>query len=200
VVDFDWSLLEQQSALAMVRGQLGFSWLVLAQRLDGLTDEEWSWEPSSSAWSVRRRAEAEARPDRADHLLGTGEWVVEWPRDDGSDPRTRTISWLVAHLTEAVFERYEFTFGPHERRRDSLSFAGNAAAAVAALTEQVEAWQSAVAGLSEEQVMTIGLSQATEIDQAAPFGHLVLHINRELIAHGAEIMVLRDLYAARASA
>ncbi|MDF2847819.1 MAG: DinB family protein, partial [Oerskovia sp.] len=29
------------------------------------------------------------------------------------------------------------------------------------------------------------------------FGHLVLHMNRELIHHGAEIMVLQDLYRAR---
>ncbi len=48
--------------------------------------------------------------------------------------------------------------------------------------------------------MTVGLSQAEEVDKVAPFGHLVLHMNRELIAHGAEVLALRDLYAARVAA
>jgi hypothetical protein len=81
--------------------------------------------------------------------------------------------------------------------RDDLERATNAADAVAALTDQVDAWQAAIAALDEEEVMTVGLSQASEIDKISPFGHLVLHMNRELIAHGAEILVLRNLYAAR---
>jgi len=104
---------------------------------------------------------------------------------------------LIAHLTEAFFERYEHTFGSHTRSRDDVELATNAADAVAALTAQVDAWQEAIAALDEDEVMTVGLSQATEIDKASPFGHLVLHMNRELIAHGAEILVLRNLYAAR---
>jgi hypothetical protein len=40
------------------------------------------------------------------------------------------------------------------------------------------------------------LSTASDVDPAAPFGHLVLHMNRELIHHGSEILVLQDLHAA----
>ncbi|MGH3479047.1 MAG: hypothetical protein ACRDQD_19710 [Nocardioidaceae bacterium] len=103
----------------------------------------------------------------------------------------------MAHLTEAYFERYEHTFGGHKKRRDDVVFADNAASAIRDLAQQVEAWRSAIAALDEEQAHTVGLSQATELDAAAPFGHLVLHMNRELIAHGAEIMALRDVYKAR---
>lgn len=197
MADFDWSILERPTAMAMVRGQLGFSWMVLADALAELSDEEWAWEPAPGAWSVRKRAEAQARPDRAHHLVGAGEWVAEWPPDDGSDDRTRTIAWLLAHLTEAFFERSEHTFGGHSRTREDIEFAGNAQDAVSALTTQVGAWQKGIAELDEEQAMMIGLSQATEIDKAAPFGHLVLHMNRELIAHGSEARALRDLYRAR---
>lgn len=193
-MEFDFSIVERPTAMAMVRGQLGFSWMVLDEALQDLTDDEWQWEPAPGAWSLRRRDEAQT----AHHLVGAGGWVMEWPPDDDSDSRTRTIAWLVAHLTECFFERYEHTFGGHAKRRDDVTFAGDAAGAVAALREQVEAWQQAIADLDEEQAFTVGLSQATEIDAAAPFGHLVLHLNRELIAHGAEIMVLRDLYRARA--
>jgi hypothetical protein len=196
MADFDWSILERPSAMAMVRGQLGFSWMVLNDALTDLTDEEWAWEPAPGAWGLRRRADAEARPDGADHLVGAGEWVLEWPSDDGSDDRTRTIAWLLGHLTEVFFERFEHTFGGHRQSREDIEFAGNAVAAVAQLASHVEGWQAGIEHLPEEQVMTVGLSQATDIDKTAPFGHLVLHLNRELIAHGAEAMALRDLRAA----
>jgi hypothetical protein len=119
-MDFDWSMVERPSAMAMVRGQLGFSWLVLSESLDDLSDDEWAWEPAPGSWGVRPRTDAEARSDRADHLVGAGEWVAEWPRDDGSDDRTRTLAWLIAHLTEAFFERYEHTFGSHNRSRSEI--------------------------------------------------------------------------------
>ena len=104
-------------------GQLGFSWMELHRALDGLTDQEWAWEPVPAAHaSLRRRADAQP----ADHLVGAGDWVMEWPADDDSDSRTRTIAWLVAHLTEAFFERHEHAFGGHEKRRDDVVFAGTA--------------------------------------------------------------------------
>ena len=113
-------------------------------------------------------------------------------------PGTRTIAWLVAHLVEVFTERWEWTFGDHVRRRDDLVLAHpSAATGVAALTEAVGAWQQGVAGLTEDELWTVGRSQATPVDQQAPFAHLVLHLNRELIHHGAEITVLRDLHRAR---
>lgn len=57
MADFDWSILERPRAMAMVGGQLGFSWMVLADALAELSDEEWAWEPAPGAWSVRRRAD-----------------------------------------------------------------------------------------------------------------------------------------------
>ena len=63
----------------------------------------------------------------------------------------------------------------------------------AELARWIGRWQADVASVPDEDFMTVGLSQATEIDAAAPFGHLVLHMNRELIHHGAEIMTLLDL-------
>ncbi len=50
--------------------------------------------------------------------------------------------------------------------------------------------------MSDDDIFTVGLSQATSIDAAAPFAQLVLHINRELIHHGSEICTLTDLYRA----
>ena len=187
--DFDWSMLSMRDPMAMVRGQLEFSWLMLRGRLDELTDDEYSWEPAPGALSVRRRSDA-----RTSRVLGTGDWVAEWP--DGADsPGPRTIAWLIAHLTEAFFERWEWTFGSHQRRRDDLDLPGVRSEAVAELTRWLNAWRRDIAALPPGEVMTVGLSTASDIDAAAPFGHLLLHMNRELIHHGSEIVVLQDLYS-----
>lgn len=192
--EFDWAILQRPTAMALVRGQLGFSRMVLESALEGLEDDEWLWEPAPGAWSLRPRADVQTT---ADHVVGAGDLVLEWPPDDGTDNRTRTIAWLLAHLTETFFERYEHAFGGHTLRRDDVVFADTAAGAVRALVEQLAAWSDAIAALPEEEVFTVGLASATEIERQAPFGHLVLHLNRELVSHGAEISVLRDLYAAR---
>ncbi|MCR1980861.1 DinB family protein [Cellulosimicrobium cellulans] len=188
--EFDWSILTVPTALAVVRGQLGFSWLELSDRLATLTQAELEWEPGPDALRVVRRG-----AERTPRTLGAGEWVMEWPEGPDS-PQPRTVAWLVAHLTEAFFERWEWTFGPHERRRDAVTFSGEVGPAVAGLRHEVDRWRAGVDGLPDDGAFTVGLSQATEIDAQAPFAHLVAHMNRELVHHGAEIMVLQDLYRA----
>ncbi|WP_206715317.1 DinB family protein [Cellulosimicrobium arenosum] len=188
--EFDWSVLQVPTALAVVRGQLGFSWLELADRLATVTQDELEWEPGPGALRVVRRG-----TERTPRTLGPGEWVMEWP--EGADsPQPRTIAWLVAHLTEAYLERWEWTFGAHERRRDSVEFSGEVGPAVAGLRHEVDRWRVGVDALGDDEAFTVGLSQATPIDAQSPFVHLVAHMNRELVHHGAEIMVLQDLYRA----
>src|SRR5690606_17995073 len=72
--DFDWSILTVPTALAVVRGQLGFSWLEVSDRLATLTQAELEWEPGPDALRVVRRG-----TERAPRTLGVGEWVMEWP-------------------------------------------------------------------------------------------------------------------------
>lgn len=188
--EFDWAVLQVPTAAAMVRGQLEFSWLELRDRLRAVDDETFRWEPVPGALSVVRRG-----TERTPRTLGTGEWVAEWPAGP-DEPTPRTIAWLVAHLTEAVFERWEWTFGEHRRRRTDVEVHGEVGPAVAGLSRWVDAWRAGIAALPDEDVMRVGLSTATPIDAQAPFGHLVLHMNREIIHHGAEIMALADLRGA----
>ncbi|HZO66644.1 MAG: DinB family protein [Kribbellaceae bacterium] len=187
---FDWEIFQRPSTMAMVRGQLEFSWLVLSGRLATLTDEQYFWRPAPDALTVVRRSDRHRGRLR---LVGTGDWVSQWPVEpDHRGPRT--IAWLVAHLTELFFERWEWTFGGHHQRRDAITLHGNARDAVAWLTHWVDSWREAIAGLDESDVGTVGLSHATDLDALSPFGHVVLHLNRELIHHGSEIMTLQDLH------
>ncbi|HEX5510279.1 MAG TPA: DinB family protein [Actinomycetales bacterium] len=200
MAEFDWTILTDPTFVGGLRGQLGYSWWELDQRLDGITDDEFCWEPAPGACIVRPRGHAisPAPIGQGDYQLDHGFDAL----DDGSSPSQpplRTIAWLVGHLTEAFFERYEWTFGGKALRPDSLTFYPQAEPAIAALRHEVERWKDRIDSLTEEQAATVGLSQATEIDAQAPFGQLVLHMNRELIHHGSEIMTLRDLYRVRSA-
>ena len=192
--EFDWSLLSVPTPRAVVRGQLEFSWWELRRRLDTVTQEEFSWEPGPGALSVRRRSESTAA-----RTFGEGEWVVEWPRS-GDFPGPRTIAWLVAHLTEVLTERWDWTFGEHRARRPTLTYSGEVGPAVAELTRCADRWRHGIADMSDDDIFTVGFSQATEIDAQAPFAHLVQHVNREIIHHGSEIFTLTDLYRVRGGA
>jgi hypothetical protein len=191
VEEFDWTILSVPTPRAVVRGQLEFSWWELARRLETITQDEFQWEPAPGALSVRRRSETTAA-----RTFGVGEWVVEWP--EGPDhPGPRTVAWLVAHLTEVLAERYDWTFGAHEAKRPTLTYSGEVGPAVAELTRVADAWRAGIAQMSDDDIFTVGLSQATEIDAQSPFAHLVAHINREIIHHGSEIFTLTDLYRVR---
>jgi len=186
--DFDWSLTEIPTPRAAVRSQLEFSWYVLRERLATVTQDEFVWEPAPGAFSVRLRQESAAA-----RAFGVGDWVVEWPAGP-DEPGLRTIAWLVAHLTEVFTERYDWTFGEHRLKRPDLTYSGEVGPAIDALVRIAQAWRTAIAEMSDDDFFVVGLSQATEIDAASPFAHLVMHINRELIHHGSEICTLTDLY------
>ena len=102
----------------------------------------------------------------------------------------------MAHLTEVLTERYDWTFGDHRLKRPDLTYWGEVGPAVAGLTRIADAWRKGIADMSDDDIFTVGFSQATEIDQVAPFAQLVLHVNREIIHHGSEIFTLTDLYRA----
>lgn len=73
-------------------------------------------------------------------------------------------------------------------------YAGNAAGGLAQLDTVYAGWMDGVRGLDAEALAApVGPDEGPWAD--APMAMLVLHINREVIHHGAEMCLLRDLYA-----
>ena len=74
------------SAADVLKVQLRHSWLEARRVLDGLTEDEYLWEPVSPCWSVRRRGTSVRG-------WGSGEFVCEdsWPPPDPLP--TTTIAW-----------------------------------------------------------------------------------------------------------
>lgn len=180
--------------------QLSWHWEhQLRPRLDGLTDEEYLWEPVAGCWSVRPR-DSSVAPATATARVGGGAWLLDDydpGRGEPQPPPVTTIAWRLAHLVGPVFgARLHSHFGGPGFDEDTMPVAGTAEEALAQLDEQYAAWVVGVRGLGES-----GLAEPCGPSEGpwaqSPMADLVLHIHREVIHHGAEIALLRDLYAHR---
>ena len=162
----------------------------LRPKLDGLTDDEYFWEPAADSWSIRPRGGSSA-PVQG----GSGEWVVEFAFPEPVPAPVTTIAWRLAHLIVGIFgSRVASHFDGPAIDYFSHDYAGDAKTALAQLDETYAAWIGGVRSLDETRLWS-PIGEAEGEFAALPFADLVLHINREAIHHGAEILLLRDLYS-----
>lgn len=161
-----------------------------------MTDEEYLWEPVPGCWSVRRRGDGPG--PRATFLAGTG----DWGRDAASYPHPwpppfTTLAWRLSHLTEMLALRADHTAGGHALTRDDHPVSGDAAGAVAAFAAGAAAWRRALLAVDEAALDTVGYCTYPHgSDPEEPFIDVVWWVNQEVLHHGAEIALLRDLYRA----
>ena len=173
--------------------QLTFHWDHQARpRLDGLTDDEYLWEPVPGMWSLRRRAEA-TTPMAA----GAGAFVLDFENPEPSPPPMTTIAWRLAHVTVGVFgQRNASHFDAPPMAYETVVWRSNAGGALAMLDSVYEHWIKGVGAMDEAKLAEpCGPSEGPYAEY--PFGALVLHIHREAIHHMAEVALLRDLYRAQ---
>jgi hypothetical protein len=176
--------------------QLDWHWQrQLRPRLDGLTDEEYFWEPVPGCWSVRKRGESQAPA-----ALGSGDYLIDLAAEDLDPPPVTTIAWRIAHiivgcfvmrLDDAEFDGPQIYRGSYAAGYGSFAYAATADEALGQLDSAYARWSEAVRGVGEDR-----LTGPCEFP-GEPLSTLILHINRETIHHGAEIALLRDLYLAR---
>ncbi|MGZ6678355.1 MAG: DinB family protein [Nocardioides sp.] len=177
---------------ALLLDQLAWHWdHQLRPRLDGLTDEEYLWEPVPG-WSVRPRGTGTA-PLQA----GAGELTIDFAFPEPDPAPVTTIAWRLGHLLVGVLAmRSASHFGGPAASYESWDYAGTAAEALAQLDAEYARWTDGVRSLGADGLARpCGPAEGPFAD--VPLAGLVLHINREIIHHGAEIALLRDLYAHR---
>ncbi|MFD3925310.1 DinB family protein [Streptomyces sp. NPDC058614] len=162
-----------------------------------MTGEEFFWEPVPECWSVRRRSDGPG--PRATLLAGAGAWGRDaaayphpWP------PPFTTIAWRLSHLSEMLTLRADHTDGDHALTRDDYLVDGDVAEAVAAFDAGAAAWRKALLSADDTALDTVGhCTYPHGSDAEEPFIDIVWWVNQELLHHGAEIALIRDLYRAR---
>lgn len=178
---------------ASLLDQLEWHWEhQLRPRLDGLSDEEYLWEPVAGCWSLRPKGESTA-PIQG----GAGEMVVEFAYPEPEPAPVTTIAWRLAHVIVGVLgARVHSHFDGPEADYLTWEYAPTAAGALDQLDTMHTAWVDGVRRL-DDWALCSAVGEAEGPWAGRPMIDLVLHIHREVIHHGAEIALLRDLYARR---
>lgn len=162
---------------AQLADQLEWHWRnQLRPRFDGLTDDEYFWEPVPNCWTL--------------HADGTIDFEFPPP----TPAPVTTIAWRLAHVIVGVLAmRAHSHFDGPPADYQTWKYATDAATALRQLDTAYADWMSGVQQLTAEDLAKpIGPAEGPWADK--PMLDLVLHINREVIHHGAEISLLRDLY------
>lgn len=182
--------------VAQLHEQLDFHWHAQARpRLDGLTDEEYLWEPAPGTWNVRRRGEDP--PPTATMRAGAGQWLVDFGFPEPDLAPVTSIAWRIGHVVVGVLgARAHSHFGGPPAGYDSWRYAGTAQEALDQLDAAYASWSAGVRSLTAADLAR-PVGQAEGPWAAEPMLTLVLHINRETIHHLAEVALLRDLWAHR---
>ena len=181
-MDIDWNTLLPQ--------QLDWHWHEnLRPRWEGLTDEEYFWEPVPGMWNVRPRGTS-----KAPIAAGEGDFTCDFALPEPDPVPVTTIAWRLAHLQVGVFAgRVAKHFGGPPISFRSYDYPGDAAAALSRLDAAYAAWTAGIRGLDAEGLAR-PIGPAEGVFAAEPMAALIMHINREAMHHGAEICLLRDLY------
>jgi hypothetical protein len=120
-----------------------------------------------------------------------------------------TIAWRMMHVAVGCFHtRYAAFFDASgagrlsvdadmfDKRLRPQSLPGTAAGGLAFLASSYERWHAAIAALDGEGLAR-PLGPRGSYFGDDPMAALIVHVNREVMHHGGEIGVRRDLYARR---
>lgn len=173
-----------------LRDQFTWHWdHLLRERLSGLTDDEYFWEPVQESWSVRPRGAGTA-PVQA----GSGAMTIDFAFPEPTPAPFTTIAWRLGHVIVGVLAvRNASHFGREPVDYFTFDYAATADEALAQLDEELSSWLAGVESLGEDGLAR-PCGEAEGPFAEDPMSRLVLHIHRELIHHLSEVCVLRDLY------
>jgi hypothetical protein len=183
--------MSQMTQNDLLRDQMEWHWKhQMRPRLEGLTDEEYVWEPAPGCWNVRPRGSGSA-PVQA----GSGAMTIDFAFPEPDPAPVTTIAWRLGHVIVGVLAMRNAThFGREPADYQSFAYAETAAEALQQLDREYATWMTGVQALSDERLAAPCGEEGPFSDD--PMNRLVLHINRELIHHLAEVALLRDLYRA----
>ena len=168
-------------------------WTRLRTRLEGLTDEEYFWEPAPGCWTIRQRAD--------------GTWMADWPLPRPEPEPFTTIAWRLWHLIDMYGEDRAPKWLAVPAQGPAIGFDGpdrepptTAEAALAVLERAHDRWDAHLAIVTDEGLAeAIGPIAGPEYAERSRAAY-VLHMLDEFIHHGAEISLLRDLWRWRSAA
>jgi len=155
----------------------------LAQRCDGLADEELLWEPTAGCWNLH------VDPGHP------GGWSYPYDFDPPKPHPMTSIGWRLVHIAADNWIYMEHAFGPGKRNFPDLEVHGTAGEVLAdwrGSTEPVSRWLRSATAEALRQL------RPSHLGDPLSAGEVMRILIDEQTHHGAEIALLRDLYLRRA--
>ncbi|AOS61593.1 DinB family protein [Actinoalloteichus hymeniacidonis] len=173
-----------------LRDQLRWHWdHQLRERLEGLTDDEYFWEPTPNCWNLHPRGQGVA-PIQG----GSGAMTIDFEFPAPTPTPFTTIAWRLGHVIVGVLAiRNASHFGRTPTDYYSFEYATSAADALAQLDAEYAGWLAGIESLGEAGLARPCGEAEGEFAEFS-MATLILHINREVIHHLSEVSLLRDLY------
>ena len=171
------------SVFDVLKVQLRHGWLDARRVFDGITEDEYLWEPASPCWSVRRRGGSVRG-------WGSGEFVCEdaWPPP--AILPTTTIAWRVIHLAAWTDVYRQFAFDNARPDLNDCEVPEELSAGLGWLYRAQDEFIEAVGELNSEAVFE---PRPAHWGESVPIVRLVTTMLNEHVHHLAEIGALRDL-------
>ena len=170
------------------------------RRLTGLTDDELLWEPAPNCWSVRSRPDGTVRIDWAPYISDvevTDAGLARTTRtggDAGQPPPLTNLAWRLWHLADVYGRSQNELMLRGETTADNVGGIPRRTAtqALADLAAAHDRWRAVLDAVTEDQLdERLGSGRNATMKKAG----FVLNMIDEFAHHGAELGVLRDLYA-----
>ena len=157
-------------------------------RVEGLTDEEFLWEPVPGCWTIHPRTDGE------EHFNGAGKWIYDYAIPDPEPAPFTTIGWRLVHIASINDMYFEHVFGPAVRDYPDQDIPHQADAAIAWWREGLRKFEDKLDEIYDTELERV-VTTPWEVTRSAKEWLQVLVY--ENVHHGAEIGVLRDLYRYR---
>ena len=174
----DLTLRPTTEVRSVILGSMDRVFAQLIGRLDGLTVDEYLWEPAPNAWSVR--------------TANGGAVLVDGAGDRDIDPApVTTIAWRLWHIAIDCLDDYTRRFAGDDSDA-SAEWTLDPAEAVQIMKMKWQNYRSVI----EELNWWDELGDSWEHWSRHNVADMAMHASNELVHHGAEIGVLRDIYRA----
>jgi hypothetical protein len=164
-------------AVDLLARQLAEAHGMVRERLAGLTEDEYYWEPVPEVWTLRR--------------LTVGRLEADYADPDPDPPPFTTLGWRVNHIASCKVMYHEYAYGPQRLTFPDLPVPATPAEGVAMLDEGHDLLVQDLQQLEDHDLQAEVLTNWGERWPAWRIFWTMIHHD---LWHGGEIGALRDLY------
>ena len=145
--------------------------------VEGLTDDEFSWEPVAGCWRVYQGE--------------GGRWTYDYELPEPDPSPFTTIGWRLFHVASCKVMYHEYAFGPGRTTWDTIEVPHSAAAAISMLERGQALLVDDVGALADAD---LEVERPTNWGERWPAWRILWTMVHHDLWHGGEIGAVRDLY------